>query len=69
MSEVKKYTISVWLKGNSTPFVYRTCTAYEKGSFYCVCAGGIVFKYPLVDIQCISELYEQNTRKFQKVHA
>ena len=31
--------------------------------------GGIVFKYPLVDIQRISELYEQNTRKFQKVHA
>lgn len=62
MSETKKYTINIWLKNNGTPFIYTDCTAYEKGSFYCVYDGTTVYKYPLADIWRVSESYPQDMR-------
>jgi hypothetical protein len=60
MSEIKKYTINIWLKNNGAPFIYRNCIAYEKGSFYCVFDGEAVYKYPLSDIWRVSESYPQD---------
>ena len=62
ISETKKYTINIWLKNNGTPFIYTNCTAYEKGSFYCVFDGEAVYKYPLSDIWRVSESYPQDMR-------
>ena len=61
MSETKKCTIKIWLKNNSSPFIY-TGTAYEKGSFYCIYDGITVYKYPLADIWRVSESYPQEMR-------
>lgn len=62
MSETKKYTVSIWLKNNGTPFIYTDCTSYEKGSFYCINYRGWVYKYPIADIWRVSETYPQDMR-------
>lgn len=64
MSDTKVYTINIWLKNNGTPFIYTDCSAYEKGSFYCVYdhANQVVFKYPIADIWRVSESYPKEMR-------
>ncbi|HPS40058.1 MAG TPA: hypothetical protein PL124_11630 [Candidatus Cloacimonadota bacterium] len=64
MSETKKYTVNIWLKNNGTPFIYADCTAYEKGSFYCIYdpEKHVVYKYPIADIWRVSESYPEDMR-------
>ena len=63
MSKTKKYTINIWLKNNGVPFTYMNCTAYEKGSFYCIYDGNVVHKYPISDIWRTTESYPKKLKE------
>jgi len=65
----ERLDIDVWLHYSSEPIEHRNCTAYEKGSFYCVfeMANDVheerVFKYPISNIWRITESYPQELLK------
>lgn len=50
--------VEVWLKETSQPIAHEhVINAYEKGDFYCVYAGEMVYKYPIIHIFRIIESY------------
>ena len=65
MIDITLLDVTVWLIESSMPIEHKQCTAYQKGSFYCVyqVEDNIVFKYPIDHIWRLSESYPKGLRK------